>query len=88
MSHLSSHIEDYLAMRRALERAGVAPAANATIRGRVEDADTKKPVTDFSIGRTGPQGGSFFNVQVMMGRGGGPQRVRPRRGQPVRRGEQ
>jgi protocatechuate 3,4-dioxygenase beta subunit len=42
-----------------------------TIRGRVEDADTKKPVTDFSIGRTGPQGGGFFNVQVMMGRGGG-----------------
>lgn len=42
-----------------------------TVRGRVEDADTKKPVTDFTISRGGPRGGG--GVQIMMGRGGADQ---------------
>jgi protocatechuate 3,4-dioxygenase beta subunit len=52
------------------EDVAVVMKSAGTIRGRVEDADTKKPVTDFTIGRTAPQGGGFFNIQVMMGRGG------------------
>src|SRR6185295_16771975 len=36
-----------------------------------EDAETKKPVTDFSIGRSGPRGGG--GMQIMIGRGGGDQ---------------
>jgi len=42
-----------------------------TVRGRVEDADTKKPITDFTVGRTGPRGGG--PMQIMIGRGGGDQ---------------
>jgi hypothetical protein len=42
-----------------------------TVRGRVEDADTMKPITDFTVGRTGPRGGG--PMQIMVGRGGGDQ---------------
>ncbi|MCA1579853.1 MAG: carboxypeptidase regulatory-like domain-containing protein [Acidobacteria bacterium] len=30
-----------------------------TIRGHVEDGDTKRPIIDFSVGRSGPRGGGF-----------------------------
>ena len=53
------------------EDVSVVMKSAGTIRGRVEDADTKKPVTDFSIGRTGPQGGGFFNIQILARGGGG-----------------
>lgn len=43
-----------------------------TVRGRVEDADTKKPVTDFTISRGGPRGGGG-GFQMMLGRGGSEQ---------------
>jgi hypothetical protein len=42
-----------------------------TVRGRVEDAETKKPITDFTVGRSGPRGGG--PMQIMIGRGGGDQ---------------
>src|SRR6266508_5971942 len=42
-----------------------------TVRGRVEDADTKRPVTDFTISRSGPRGGG--GIQIALGRGGGDQ---------------
>ncbi len=29
------------------------------VRGRVEDGDTKRPITDFTVGRTGQRGGGF-----------------------------
>jgi hypothetical protein len=38
---------------------------------RVDDADTKQPITDFTVGRTGPRGGG--PMQIMVGRGGGDQ---------------
>ncbi|MEO8191282.1 MAG: carboxypeptidase regulatory-like domain-containing protein [Acidobacteriota bacterium] len=39
-----------------------------TVRGRVEDGDTKRPITDFTVGRSGQRGGRFaFN---MGGQGG------------------
>ena len=41
------------------------------VRGRVEDGDTKRPVTDFSISRSGPRGGG--GIQIAIGRGGGDQ---------------
>jgi protocatechuate 3,4-dioxygenase beta subunit len=43
-----------------------------TVRGRVEDADTKKPVTDFTISRSGPRGGPGGGIQIAL-RGGGDQ---------------
>jgi protocatechuate 3,4-dioxygenase beta subunit len=63
----------------ALQRNVTPPAADivlvlksaGTVRGRVEDADTKKPVTDFTISRGGPRGGG--GVQIMLGRGGSDQ---------------
>src|SRR6266542_2220687 len=42
-----------------------------TVRGRVEDADTKRPVTDFTISRSGSRGGG--GIQVAFGRAGGDQ---------------
>ncbi len=42
-----------------------------TVRGRVEDSDTKKPITDFSISRSGPRGGG--GIQFRIGRGEGDQ---------------
>lgn len=47
--------------------------AAGTIRGRVEDADTKRPVTDFSIARTGSPGGGGgpFSINVQFAGGGG-----------------
>jgi len=42
-----------------------------TVRGRVEDGDTKRPVTDFTIFRGGPRGGG--GIQIALGRGGGDQ---------------
>ncbi len=42
-----------------------------TVRGRVEDADTKRPVTDFTVSRGGPRGGG--GIQVAFGRAGGDQ---------------
>ncbi|HKF41697.1 MAG TPA: carboxypeptidase regulatory-like domain-containing protein [Thermoanaerobaculia bacterium] len=44
-----------------------------TIRGRVEDADAKKPVTDFAVGRSGPRGGGGGGFQIAMGGRGGDQ---------------
>lgn len=43
-----------------------------TVRGRVEDGDTKRPITDFTIARTGPRGGGGggFAIQIGMGQGG------------------
>jgi hypothetical protein len=63
----------------ALQKNVTPPAADlaitlksaGTVRGRVEDADTKKPVTDFTIARSGPRGGG--PMQIMIGRGGGDQ---------------
>ena len=43
-----------------------------TVRGRVEDGDTKKPVTDFTISRSGARGGGG-GIQIAIGRGGGDQ---------------
>ncbi len=40
-----------------------------TVRGRVEDGDTKKPVTDFTISRSGPRGGG--GIQIAIGRAAG-----------------
>ncbi len=42
-----------------------------TVRGRVEDGDTKKPVTDFTISRGGARGGG--GIQIAIGRQGGDQ---------------
>ncbi len=42
-----------------------------TVRGRVEDGDTKKPIADFTISRSGPRGGG--GIQIALGRGGGDQ---------------
>jgi protocatechuate 3,4-dioxygenase beta subunit len=64
----------------ALQRNVTPPAADialvlksaGTVRGRVEDADTKKPVTDFTISRGGPRGGGG-GIQIMIGRGGSDQ---------------
>jgi protocatechuate 3,4-dioxygenase beta subunit len=42
-----------------------------SVRGRVEDGDTKRPVTDFTISRSGPRGGG--GIQIALGRGGGDQ---------------
>lgn len=39
-----------------------------TVRGRVEDGDTKRPITDFTAGRTGPRGGGMV---FQMGTQGG-----------------
>src|SRR5450759_2104053 len=63
----------------ALQKNVTPPAADialvlksaGTVRGRVEDADAKKPVTDFTISRGGQRGGG--GVQIMMGRGGSDQ---------------
>ena len=41
-----------------------------TVCGRVEDGDAKKPVTDFTISRSGPRGGGG-GFQIAIGRGGG-----------------
>lgn len=43
-----------------------------TVRGRVEDGDTKRPLTDFTIARTGPRGGGGggFALQIANGQGG------------------
>src|SRR4029077_17784788 len=42
-----------------------------TVRGRVEDGDTKRPITDFTIARTGPGGGGAgFAIQGATGQGG------------------
>ncbi|HSB37109.1 MAG TPA: carboxypeptidase regulatory-like domain-containing protein, partial [Thermoanaerobaculia bacterium] len=62
-----------------LQKSVTPPAADLAIvlktagavRGRVEDSDTKKPVTDFSISRSGPRGGG--GIQIAIGRGGGDQ---------------
>ncbi len=43
-----------------------------TVRGRVEDADTQKPVTDFTISRSGPRGGPGGGIQIAL-RGAGDQ---------------
>lgn len=43
-----------------------------TVRGRVEDADTKRPVTDFSVARRGG-GGPGGGIQIAMGGRGGDQ---------------
>ncbi|MGE5716240.1 MAG: carboxypeptidase regulatory-like domain-containing protein, partial [Acidobacteriota bacterium] len=43
-----------------------------TVHGRVEDADTKKPVTDFSVGRSGGRGG-MGGIQIAIGGRGGDQ---------------
>jgi protocatechuate 3,4-dioxygenase beta subunit len=47
----------------ALKTAGV-------VRGRVEDADSKRPIPDFTIGRSGGRGGGPFQV-VIGGAAGG-----------------
>ncbi len=41
-----------------------------TLRGRVEDADTKRPVTDFTISRSAGRGGGFNFIVNLGGRGG------------------
>ncbi len=44
-----------------------------TVRGRVEDGETKRPITDFTIARTGPRGGGGgggFAIQAATGQGG------------------
>lgn len=43
---------------------------SGTLRGRVEDADTKRPITDFTIGRSAPRGGGAFAFVNMGARGG------------------
>lgn len=43
-----------------------------TVRGRVEDADTKRPISDFTVARTGQRGGGF-NIQI--GAGGGNEKA-------------
>jgi len=64
----------------ALQKNVTPPAADVaivlknagTVRGRAEDADTKKPVTDFSVTRSGPRGGMGGGMQIAMrGQGGG-----------------
>lgn len=46
-----------------------------TVRGRVEDGDAKRPVTDFTISLGAPRGGGGFGVIVATrGRGGNPDR--------------
>lgn len=46
---------------------------SGSVRGRVEDADTKKPVTDFTVAPIGGRGG-MGGVQIAFGgRGGGDQ---------------
>ncbi|MCI4354629.1 MAG: carboxypeptidase regulatory-like domain-containing protein, partial [Thermoplasmata archaeon] len=42
-----------------------------TVRGRVEDGDAKKPITDFTISRSGARGGG--GIQIAIGRAGGDQ---------------
>ncbi|HXM79060.1 MAG TPA: carboxypeptidase regulatory-like domain-containing protein, partial [Thermoanaerobaculia bacterium] len=37
------------------------------VRGRVEDGDTKRPINDFTVGRTGP---NAFTFNISTGRGG------------------
>jgi protocatechuate 3,4-dioxygenase beta subunit len=44
-----------------------------TVRGRVEDADSQKPITDFSVGRSGPRGGPGGGIQIALGRAPGDQ---------------
>ncbi len=44
---------------------------SGTVRGRVEDSDAKKPVTDFTISRSGGRGGG--GIQIALGRTGGDQ---------------
>lgn len=42
--------------------------STGTVRGRVEDAGTKSPVTDFTISRSGGgSGGGGFNIQIRNG---------------------
>jgi hypothetical protein len=38
-----------------------------TIRGRVEDAGTNRPVTDFTASYTGPRGGGFGGMRLVTG---------------------
>lgn len=41
--------------------------STGTVRGRVEDAGTKNPITDFTISRTGGGGFGGFNIQIRNG---------------------
>lgn len=43
----------------------------ATIRGRVEDASTNKPITDFTAAAREPQGGAGGGMRIVMGGGQG-----------------
>jgi len=44
-----------------------------TVRGRVEDGDTKQPITDFTVSRAGGRGGAGagFAINIANGRGNG-----------------
>jgi protocatechuate 3,4-dioxygenase beta subunit len=68
---LSVTAEGYAPVRRQVtppsEDLSLLLKTTGTIRGRVEDAATRRPVTDFSASYASPRGGGFGGVQIRMG---------------------
>ncbi len=68
---LSVRAEGYAALQRQVtppsEDLSVVLKTTGTIRGRVEDAATHRPLTDFSASYESPRGGGFGGVQIRMG---------------------
>ncbi len=68
---LSVRAEGYAALQRQVtppsEDLSLVLKTTGTIRGRVEDAATHRPLTDFSASYESPRGGGFGGVQIRMG---------------------
>jgi protocatechuate 3,4-dioxygenase beta subunit len=69
--NLSVRAEGYAALHRSVtppaEDLSLVLKTTGTIRGRVEDAATTRPVTDFSASYTSPRAGGFGGMQIRMG---------------------
>jgi protocatechuate 3,4-dioxygenase beta subunit len=68
---LSVRAEGYASLQRSVtppsDDLSLILKTTGTIRGRVEDAATHRPVTDFSASYTSPRTGGFGGMQIRMG---------------------
>src|SRR5207253_3027316 len=68
---LSVRAEGYASLQRQVtppsDDLALVLKTTGTIRGRVEDAATHRPVTDFTASYASPRGGGFGGMQIRMG---------------------
>ena len=68
---LSVRAEGYASLQREVtppsEDLSLVLKTTGTIRGRVEDAASNRPITDFTVSYRAPRGGGFGGIQIRMG---------------------